>query len=227
MNPFLFFVDSLSAWMGKAFGWCIMLLTFATCYEVFVRYILNAPTVWAFDMSVQMYGALFMMAGAYTLSRNGHVRGDVLHRLLPPRGQAGIDLALYILFLLPGVFALIWYGYEFAADSWRYKEVSWSSPARVQIYFFKTLIPVAGFLVLLQGIAEAWRCVICLRTGEWPARLHDVEETETMLLHQHEDEKKLLHEEDKKIKMHADLKKIHEEDLTGTPQKDNDRGEDK
>ena len=154
MNPFIVFVDSLSAWVGKAFGWCIMVLTFATCYEVFVRYVLNAPTAWAFDMSVQMYGALFMMAGAYTLSRNGHVRGDVIHRLLPKRVQAGIDLTLYILFLLPGCFALIWYGYEFAADSWRYKEVSWSSPARVQIYFFKTLIPVAGALVLLQGIAE-------------------------------------------------------------------------
>ena len=184
MTPFLHFVDSLSAWVGKTFGWCIMVLTFATCYEVFVRYVLNAPTAWAFDMSVQMYGALFMMAGAYTLSRNAHVRGDVLHRLLPPRGQAGIDLALYILFLLPGVFALIWYGYEFAADSWRYKEVSWSSPARVQIYFFKTLIPLAGFFVLLQGIAEASRCVICLRTGQWPPRLHDIEETETMMIKQ-------------------------------------------
>jgi TRAP-type mannitol/chloroaromatic compound transport system permease small subunit len=191
MNPFLHFVDSLSAWVGKAFGWCIVVLTFATCYEVFVRYVLNAPTAWAFDMSVQMYGALFMMAGAYTLSRNGHVRGDVIHRLLPVKVQASIDLALYILFLLPGVFALIWYGSRFAADSWSYKEVSWSSPARVQIYFFKTLIPIAGTLVLLQGIAEAARCVICLRTGKWPARLHDVEETETMALHQHEDEERM------------------------------------
>ncbi len=194
MNPFLVFIDSLSTWMGKAFGWCILVLTFATCYEVFVRYALNSPTAWAFDMSVQMYGALFMMAGAYTLARNAHVRGDVIHRLLPIRVQAGIDLTLYILFLLPGVFALIWYGYEFAADSWRYKEVSWSSPARVQIYFFKTLIPIAGFLLLLQGIAEAVRCVICLRTGEWPARLHDVEETETMAVHQMEDETKLSEE---------------------------------
>lgn len=193
MNPFLYFIDSLSAWVGKAFGWCIMVLTFATCFEVFSRYVLNSPTSWAFDMSVQMYGALFMMAGAYTLSRNGHVRGDVIHRLLPLRAQAGIDLTLYILFLLPGVFALIWYGYDFAADSWRYKEVSWSSPARVQIYFFKTLIPVAGVLVLLQGIAEAMRCVMCLRDGKWPARLHDVEETETMAVHQHEDEEKLQH----------------------------------
>ena len=206
MNPFLYFVDSLSAWVGKAFGWCIMVLTFATCYEVFVRYVLNAPTVWAFDMAVQMYGALFMMAGAYTLSRNGHVRGDVIHRLLPIRVQAGIDLTLYILFLLPGVFALMWYGYEFAADSWRYKEVSWSSPARVQIYFFKTLIPIAGSLILLQGIAEAMRCVICIRTGEWPGRLHDVEETETMAKHEMENTRHLIDQEGQANLVHEEPK---------------------
>lgn len=153
-----------------------------------MRYVLNAPTAWAFDMAVQMYGALFMMAGAYTLSRNGHVRGDVIHRLLPIKVQASIDLVLYIIFLMPGAVALVWYGYEFAADSWRYKEVSWSSPARVQIYFFKTLIPVAGFLVLLQGIAEAYRCIICIQTGSWPERLHDVEETETMSMIVNENE---------------------------------------
>ena len=208
MNPFLYFVDSLSAWVGKAFGWCIMVLTFATCYEVFVRYALNAPTVWAFDMAVQMYGALFMMAGAYTLSRNGHVRGDVIHRLLPIRVQAGIDLTLYILFLLPGVFALIWYGYEFAADSWRYKEVSWSSPARVQIYFFKTLIPIAGSLILLQGVAEATRCVICIRTGEWPARIHDVEETETMAQHESENTRQPIEREDQENLVHKGPKQM-------------------
>lgn len=220
MNPFLNVIDSLSAWTGKAFGWCIMVLTFATCYEVFSRYVLNSPTAWAFDMSVQMYGALFMMAGAYTLSRNGHVRGDVIHRLFPERVKAGIDLTLYLLFLMPGVFALIFYGYEFAADSWRYKEVSWSSPARVQIYFFKTLIPAAGFLVLLQGIAEIVRCIACLRTGEWPARLHDVEETETMAMHQQEDEVKLLDEESNQVKMHTDLKNPHQENVS-------ERGEEK
>jgi TRAP-type mannitol/chloroaromatic compound transport system permease small subunit len=191
MTRFLNFIDSLSAAVGKAFGWCIMVLTFATCYEVFVRYVLGSPTTWAFDMAVQMYGALFMMAGAYTLSRNGHGRGDVIHRLMPLKVQASIDLTLYIIFLLPGVFALIWYGYEFASDSWRYKEVSWNSPARVQIYFFKSLIPIAGFLVLLQGIAEAIRCVICIRTGAWPPRLHDVEETETVAAHLHENEERL------------------------------------
>lgn len=212
MNPFLYFVDSLSTWVGKAFGWCIMVLTFATCYEVFVRYVLNAPTVWAFDMAVQMYGALFMMAGAYTLSRNGHVRGDVIHRLLPVRVQASIDLTLYILFLLPGVFALMWYGYEFAADSWRYKEVSWSSPARVQIYFFKTLIPIAGSLILLQGIAEATRCVICIRTGEWPARIHDVEETETMAKHESENTRQLMEREDQAISIHKKLKGMEASD---------------
>ena len=184
MNRLLVAIDSLSAWVGKAFAWCILVLTIATVYEVTSRYVFGYPTTWAFDMSVQMYGALFMMAGAYTLSRNGHVRGDVIHRLLPRRMQAGTDLVLYILFLFPGALALIYYGAGFAGDSWRYKEVSWSSPARVQIYFFKTLIPIAGALVLLQGIAEVMRCVHCIRTGVWPPRLADVEETETMLMHE-------------------------------------------
>lgn len=191
MTRFLHFIDSLSAWMGKAFAWTIVILTFSTCYEVFVRYVLNSPTVWAFDMSVQMYGALFMMAGAYALSQDAHVRGDVLYRLLSKRKQASIDLVLYILFLAPAALALVYYGYGFAADSWFYKEVSWSSPSRIQIYFFKTLIPIAGFLLLLQGIAEAIRCIICIRTGDWPKRLHDVEETETMILREQEDLQKM------------------------------------
>ena len=187
MNRFLHFVDSLSVWVGKCFAWCIVVLTFATCYEVFVRYVLNAPTVWAFDMSVQMYGSLFVMAGAYALAQDAHVRGDVLYRLMSQRTQATIDLVLYIVFLLPAVFALTWYGYGFAADSWFYKEVSWSSPARIQIYFFKTLIPVAGVLIFLQGLAESIRCIMCIRDGYWPKRIHDVEETEDMLIHQRED----------------------------------------
>ncbi len=187
MTRVLNFIDSLSAWVGKAFAWAIVILTFSTVYEVFVRYVLNAPTVWAFDMSIQMYGALFMMTGAYALSQNAHVRGDVVYRLLSTRTQAKIDLTLYILFLAPGALALIIYGYSFAADSWFYKEVSWSSPTRIQIYFFKTLIPVAGALLLLQGFAEAVRCVICIRTGSWPSRMHDVQETETMLINEQQD----------------------------------------
>lgn len=187
MTRFLYFIDRLSAWTGKAFAWCIVILTFSTCYEVFVRYALNKPTTWAFDMSVQMHGALFMMAGAYALSQDAHVRGDVLYRLLSKKTQAALDLTLYIVFLGPAAFALIYYGYGFAADSWFYKEVSWSSPSRIQIYFFKTLIPVSGFFLLLQGIAEALRCVICIRTGEFPKRLHDVQETETMKMHERQD----------------------------------------
>jgi TRAP-type mannitol/chloroaromatic compound transport system permease small subunit len=194
MTRILHFIDSLSAWSGKAFAWCIVILTFSTCYEVFMRYVLNAPTVWAFDMSVQMYGALFMMSGAYALSQDAHVRGDVVYRLLKIRTPAKIDLVLYILFLMPGALALIVYGYGFAADSWFYKEVSWSSPSRIQIYFFKSLIPVAGTLVLLQGIAESVRCVICIKTGAWPPRLHDVQETETMLINEQEDLRRLEEE---------------------------------
>ncbi len=187
MTRVLHFIDSLSAGTGKAFAWCILILTLSTCYEVFVRYVLNAPTLWAFDMSVQMYGALFMMTGAYALSQDAHVRGDVIYRLLPVKVQASIDLTLYIIFLGPGATALIFYGFLFAEDSWFYKEVSWSSPSRIQIYFFKTLIPIAGVLVFLQGFAEAVRCIICIHTGEFPPRLHDVQETESRILQEQEE----------------------------------------
>ena len=181
MDRLLFLIDNFSTWVGKAFGWCIVILTAGTCYEVFVRYVLSAPTYWAFDMSIQMYGTLFMMAGAYTLARNGHVRGDVLYRLSPVRVQAGIDLTLYLIFFFPAMAALVYYGYGYASDSWRYHEVSWNSPARVQVYYFKTLIPIAGGLFIIQGIGEVLRCIVCFFTGEWPVRKHDVEETESLL----------------------------------------------
>jgi TRAP-type mannitol/chloroaromatic compound transport system permease small subunit len=147
-----------------------------------VRYVLNAPTVWAFDMMVQMYGALFLMAGPYALAQDSHVRADVVYRLLPVRWQARIDITLYMLFFFPGMLALFWFGWEIAADSWRYKEVSWNSPARIQIYFFKTLIPIAGALLIIQGIAECMRCIIAMRTGKWLERLDDVRETEDSLM---------------------------------------------
>ena len=183
MERFVYTIEGLSILVGRAFGWCIMILTFSVSYEVFVRYVLNSPTVWAFDMMVQMYGALFLMAGPYALAQDTHVRGDVLYRLFPVRWQARVDLTLYILFFFPGILAIFWFGWEIASDSWRYKEVSWNSPARIQIYFFKTLIPLAGFLLILQGLAEIVRCVKAIKSGVWMERLDDVKETEDLLTH--------------------------------------------
>lgn len=180
-------IEGLSQWVGRAFGWCILILTLSVSYEVFVRYVLNAPTVWSFDTMVQMYGALFLMAGPYALAQDGHVRADVLYRLFTVRWQARVDFLLYVLFFFPGMIALFWYGWEIAADSWRYKEVSINSPAGIQVYFFKTLIPVVGLLLMLQGVAEMLRCWIAMRTGEWTDRLDDVQETEDMLMHLDED----------------------------------------
>jgi TRAP-type mannitol/chloroaromatic compound transport system permease small subunit len=182
MTRFLLFIDSLSTWVGKAFAWLILLLTFGVSYEVFVRYVLNRPTTWAFDVSYITYGALFLMAGAYTLSRNGHVRADVLYRFWRPRTQATVDLALYVVFFLPAVLAFMYSGWNYAQMSIRFREVSIFSPAGVPVFPLKALIPVTGVLLLLQGIAEMIRCVLCIRSGQWPQRLHDVEETEARLL---------------------------------------------
>ena len=182
MKRFLFFIDSLSLWVGKAFAWLILVLTLGVSYEVLVRYALRAPTTWAFDFSYITYGALFLMAGAYTLSRNGHVRADVVYRLWKPRMQASVDLVLYIIFFLPAVLAFMYSGWNYAEMSIRFREVSIFSPAGVPVFPLKTLIPITGFLLFLQGIAEVIRCVICIRVGEWPPRLHDVEETESVIL---------------------------------------------
>lgn len=187
MTKFVHSIEGLSLWVGRAFAWCIMLLTLSVTYEVFVRYVLNAPTVWSFDVMVQMYGALFLMAGPYALAQDTHVRGDVLYRLFSVRWQARVDFLLYLLFFFPGIGALFWFGWDIAADSWRYKEVSFNSPAGIQIYFFKSLIPLAGGLMLIQGFAELVRCVNAMQTGVWMERLDDVRETEDMLMHMDSD----------------------------------------
>lgn len=188
MILFIAFADRVSAAFGKAFGWCLMVLTLGIGYEVFVRYVLNDPTPWAYDVSVIMYGTLFMMAGAYTLSRNGHVRADVAYRLWPPRVQATVELILYFVFFFPGVTALIVAGWTYAERSISYGEVSVMSPANVPVFQFKLIVPAAGALLFLQGLAQLCRCLIALRDGAWPPHAADIEETETILLHVHEDE---------------------------------------
>lgn len=182
MTGFLHFIDSLSTWVGKAFAWLILILTLGISYEVFMRYVLGAPTTWAFDFSYITYGALFLMAGAYALSRNSHVRADVLYRLWSPRTQAKMDLLLYLLFFMPAILAFMYSGWNYASMSIRFREVSIFSPAGIPVFPLKTLIPITGVLLLLQGIAEIIRCVLCIRTGVWPQRLHDVEETESIIL---------------------------------------------
>ena len=184
MTAFLHFIDSLSTWVGRSFAWLILVLTFAMSYEVFVRYALSAPTSWAFDFSYITYGALFLMSGAYTLAHNSHVRGDFMYRKWRPRVQATIDLVLYFLFFLPGISALVYAGWSYAARSIQFREVSIFSPAGIPVFPLKALIPLAGAFLLIQGIAEIIRCIICLRQGYWPQRLRDVEEMETVILHE-------------------------------------------
>jgi TRAP-type mannitol/chloroaromatic compound transport system permease small subunit len=190
LQRFLLMIDSFSMAVGHAFAWCILILTLGTSYEVFMRYVLNNPTSWAFDMSYILYGGLFIMAGAYALSRDAHVRGDVLFRLLPPRAQASIELVLYFIFFYPGVTALIIAGYGYAHDSFGYREVSVNSPVGVPIWQLKALIPAAGIMLFIQGIAQVIRCILCIQTGSWPRKLHDVEELESMVLHEREYEQR-------------------------------------
>lgn len=180
VQRFLHTIDGISTWVGKAAAWLIILLMLVVCAEVFKRYILNAPTAWIFDAENMLYGSLFMLCGAYTLAQNAHVRGDFLYSSMRPRTQAFLDLVLYIVFFVPGIAALIYAGYDYAHDSWRILEHSTVTADGPPVYHFKTVIPIAGALVLLQGVAEIVRCVVCLRTGEWPSRLRDVAETDVI-----------------------------------------------
>ncbi|HTG97596.1 MAG TPA: TRAP transporter small permease subunit [Burkholderiales bacterium] len=184
MQKILLLVDRISTWIGQAFSWLIVGLTLQVTWEVFSRYALDRPHAWSFDAMIMFYGTLFMMAGAYTLSKNGHVRGDVLYGFFQPRTQATIDLILYIVFFIPGVFALTYAGYYYAADSWRILESSNVTAEGPPIYPFKTVIPFAGAILFIQGIVEIIRCVICLRQGFWPSREQDVEEVDVEKLKQ-------------------------------------------
>jgi TRAP-type mannitol/chloroaromatic compound transport system permease small subunit len=174
MEDKLLWVDRISAWAGKLFAWSVVIMTVAICYEVFMRYVMRAPTTWAYDAGYMLYGALFVMAGAYALATGGHVRGDVLYRLFPTRWQASIDLTLYLLFFFPAILALIYSGWIFAERSWAIREISSASPAGLPVYHFKALIPLAAVFLLLQGVAEVIRCILCLKNGYWPQRLQDV-----------------------------------------------------
>jgi len=185
ISRFIYAIDLLSRTVGHAFAWCLMILTFGTSYEVFVRYVLNEPTSWAFDFSYLMYGAMFYMAGAYTLSRGGHVRADMFYRLWRPRTQATVELVLYVLFFFPGVLALVIAGWAYGYDSMRIFESSVNSPAGVPIWPLKMLIPFGAGLLALQGFADVLRCIICMQNNEWPARLHDVEELEKQILEEY------------------------------------------
>ena len=182
MKAYINFADQFVVWIGRAFAWCIFILTAAVMYEVIMRYFFNAPTLWSFDFTIQMYGAVFMMGGASAMSTKTHVKADMYYNKLSEKGQAILDLILFICFYAPGVFALTYAGYFYAKKAWIVHETSWNSPAQIQIYFSKSLIPIAGLLLLIIGISEIFRCIICIKTGKWPERIDDVEETEKMIL---------------------------------------------
>lgn len=187
------FIDRISTFVGKTFAWLIVVLTLHVCWEVAARYILNQPSAWAFDLQMMYYGILFMMAGAYTLAKNGHVRGDILYGFLPPRVQGGLDLLLFIVFFFPGVIALVWAGWYYAGYSIAIREHSSLMANGPPIYPFKAFIPAAGAVLLLQGVAEVMRCILCLKQGAWPSREEDVEEVDVDKL------KEMVHVKDEDI----------------------------
>lgn len=179
VQPLLHTADAISTWVGKTFAWLIVALMLLVVAEVFKRYALNAPTAWVFDASNMLYGTLFMMGGAYTLAHDGHVRGDFLYGSMKPRTQASIDFVLYVLFFLPGIAALTWSGWTYFQDSLSIHEQTFNADP-LPVYPFKFMIPLAGAMVLMQGISEIIRCVVCIKTGEWTPRIEDAEESDVV-----------------------------------------------
>jgi TRAP-type mannitol/chloroaromatic compound transport system permease small subunit len=169
-------IDTISTWIGIPFCWLIIPLMLITTYDTTLRYFFSAPTLWAFDAAYMLYGTMFMMVGAYTLAQNNHVRGDVLYRFWPIRIQATLDVILFVVFFFPGIISLVWAGYYYAEQSWRFREISMQSPSGPPLYPFKTVIPIAGLFTALQGVAELLRAIVALRTGRWPERFEDVQE---------------------------------------------------
>ena len=193
MQKLLLSVDKISTRVGQAFSFLIIALTLHVTWEVYSRYVLDSPRAWAFDVMIMMYGTLFMMAGAYTLAQNSHVRGDVIYGFFTPRSQAIVDLICYFVFFIPGVTALVWAGYTYAAESWAINEHSNITSEGPPVYPFKTVIPVAGALILMQGIVEMIRCVICIKNGDWPSRKEDIREVDVDKL------KEMVHVKDEDI----------------------------
>jgi TRAP-type mannitol/chloroaromatic compound transport system permease small subunit len=193
MQKVLLGIDKVSTWVGQAFSWLIVALTALMTWEIFSRRFFDNPHAWSFDAQIQLYGILFMMAGAYTLSKSGHVRGDVLYGFFSPRVQATIDLVLYVFFFIPGTIAMVWAGWTYAGESWAIHERSTIMTDGPPLYYFKSVIPLAGALILVQGLAEIYRCVACLRHGEWPSRTEDVVEVDVEKL------KAMVHVKDEDI----------------------------
>jgi len=185
MVGYIRWIDNLSKALAHSFGWCVVMLTLGTSYEVFMRYVLGKPTSWAYDMSYMFYGALFMMAGAYTLSKNAHVRGDFLYRKWQPRTQAKVELVLYFLFFMPGILALVLTGFTYGLQSANLQELSVNSPAGVPVWPLKVVIFLSGLSMLLAGTAEMCRCLLCIKTGQWLSRDDDIKELEDVLLETH------------------------------------------
>jgi TRAP-type mannitol/chloroaromatic compound transport system permease small subunit len=204
MQRLLLGVDRFSTWVGHLFAWLIIALTALVAWEVVCRKFFDAPHAWAFDAQIMLYGTLFMMAGAYTLAKNGHVRGDVLYGFFPPRVQAGLDMVLYVAFFLPGAAAMIWAGWAYAWESWLIREHSTITVDGPPLYPFKAFIPIAGALIMVQGLVEIVRCLSCLKTGAWPSRQEDVQEVDVEKL------KEMVHVKDEDLAALDELVKDRE-----------------
>jgi TRAP-type mannitol/chloroaromatic compound transport system permease small subunit len=156
---------TIGEWSGRLFCWLVVPLIAGLTYEVFVRYLFHAPTLWAYDVAYMLYGSHFMLGAAYTLYKAGHIRTDFFFANWSTRTRGWIDTVSYLFFFFPGMIALFLFGFEEARQSWSTLETSDASPWRPPLYPFKTVIPVTGALLFLQGVSEFLKSAYAARTG--------------------------------------------------------------
>ncbi|KAB2849692.1 MAG: TRAP transporter small permease subunit [Hyphomicrobiaceae bacterium] len=168
-------IDRVALLSGKVVAWLIVPMVMSLVYEVCARYLFNAPTIWAYDMTFMTYGAFFMLGSAYTLLRGGHIRTDSLYSGWSVRRQGLVDTVCYLLFFFPPLVIFLWVTWDYFIVSWGRGERTVTSPWMPVIYPLKFTMPVTCLLLLVQGTAELLRSIHAVRTGEWIGRPHPMQ----------------------------------------------------
>jgi TRAP-type mannitol/chloroaromatic compound transport system permease small subunit len=161
-------LDPIAVWSGRLACFMLIPLVLALTWEVVARYVFNAPTQWAYDMTFMLYGTFFMLGAAFTLQRKGHVRTDMYYERWSPRRQASIDIVCYLLFFLPVVWVFTYTGWGYFWKSFVTNETFVSSAWQPIAWPFKMAMPLTGVLLAIQGLSEVFKCVHTLQHGKWP-----------------------------------------------------------
>lgn len=161
-------IDRTSYFVGWLLAFLVVPIFVAMVWEIVARYAFRAPTMWAYDISRMLYGALFMLGAGYTLSRGLHIRADFLYRTLPVRAQGRIDFVLYVVFYFPGLLVLLWASSDFAWTAIEQGERGMDTAWMPVLGPIKSALPIGVALLLFQGVSEVLKSWYAATRGRWP-----------------------------------------------------------